>query len=735
MTSERTESGQVHWSKLSFQEVTGKAKKDDSGLYFCPLSDERTGSLHIAEGDKQSFVMTCHRGGCSGSTKDHLEALGFDVANTIRKKRTGSDVASESNNDHVYVWKCARTGKTFKQYRKDAADGFSKDVRYELGAKTANLLYVNGASAPPSHSRIIVEGARTADVLHKATGLPVIALPSSSSWKEWVESETTTMFLGMDVVFWPDFDKGGYELARRFLGFISSIAGKCGVVEPSRIPGFDPRQSGWDAADAKDLKPDAIVKAIVPASDFDFDKFSRFRRPKLGSIVNDIRMADYYLAECGEDRMFNESTGSWMRFNEDGWKSDTGASKVRREIQDMGESVYGPSKDGKFEPNVVIGGSSALAQRAESSARGVPSILTNMEEWDNGSDNDHLLMTPSGMVIDLKKGTQPPRKVRKSDRILMRTACEFQEDVKAYAEGEWLKFLNSAVDNMLISWLQRFVGYSITGLTKEQILLLIYGDSNTGKGTFMSSIMSAIGDYGRPIDSKDLMKSKGDKHPAFLADLVGVRVVWSDDPDGTDKWDVGMVKSLVTGDETRARFMRGNFFKMYPKFTVYMTAQHPPDIQAMDTGMQRRLRVFPFDNKIEHGKEDVSLREKIHLPDVLRWCAQGAEDYFREGLGDTPKVVVENTDSYTKSDDPVLEFLEYVSEEFENPQKRTPIRKSVFYQQFENWCKDNGWTHIIGKKRFNKTLRDNFRIVCKQVGRAKIDHWFVWEWWQDWNKD
>ena len=59
---------------------------------------------------------------------------------------------------------------------------------------------------------------------------------------------------------------------------------------------------------------------------------------------------------------------------------------------------------------------------------------------------------------------------------------------------EWTKFLNQifAEDDELIKFLQRAVGYSLTGHISEQCLFILIGTGANGKSTFLNVLQSLI---------------------------------------------------------------------------------------------------------------------------------------------------------------------------------------------------------------------------------------------------
>ena len=52
-----------------------------------------------------------------------------------------------------------------------------------------------------------------------------------------------------------------------------------------------------------------------------------------------------------------------------------------------------------------------------------------------------------------------------------------------------------AGDEELIAFIQRAAGYSLTGMTGEQVLFFLYGTGRNGKTTLLNALAYAMGDY------------------------------------------------------------------------------------------------------------------------------------------------------------------------------------------------------------------------------------------------
>jgi putative DNA primase/helicase len=52
----------------------------------------------------------------------------------------------------------------------------------------------------------------------------------------------------------------------------------------------------------------------------------------------------------------------------------------------------------------------------------------------------------------------------------------------------------------LIGFLQRAIGYALTGSTREQCMFILHGPTKTGKSTFLATLRALLGPYGQQAD-------------------------------------------------------------------------------------------------------------------------------------------------------------------------------------------------------------------------------------------
>ena len=186
-----------------------------------------------------------------------------------------------------------------------------------------------------------------------------------------------------------------------------------------------------------------------------------------------------------------------------------------------------------------------------------------------------LLQTPAG-VVDLRTGA-----AREPDRAAMMT----RSTSVAPATGEparWLQFMREVTsgDEEVVSYLQRVLGYSLTGSTREHAMFQLIGDGGNGKSVLLNTASKIMGDYAVTAGMDTFVASRGDRHPTDLAKLDGARLVAASETTEGRAWDEARIKQLTGGDRIAARYMRQDFFEFTPRFKLLIVANHAPVLPA-----------------------------------------------------------------------------------------------------------------------------------------------------------
>lgn len=338
-------------------------------------------------------------------------------------------------------------------------------------------------------------------------------------------------------------------------------------------------------------------------------------------------------------------------------------------------------------------------------------------------DNHDYLLTVNNGTIDLKTG-----KLLVHDRGHMITR---KLDVD-YLPGApcllWLAFLDRimASNQDMISYLQKAIGYSLTGDVSEQCMFFPYGVGANGKSTLIEVNHRLMGDYAYKIPAESLMvKTFGSGIPNDIAQLPGRRfVVTSEVPTGR-RLSESLVKDLTGGDTLTARFMRAEYFNFRPTHKLWMYGNHEPKIYGRDDGIWRRIRKIPFGVTIPKAEQDKHLLDKLlgELPGILNWAVQGCLEWQKSGL-QPPDIVTQATNNYRKAMDKEQRFIDECCvicdvDPFDVTQSKYRAKASELNNEYKQWCEDNG-------EKPNLTV---FRSKLDQIGceHKRLNtgwHWF-----------
>jgi putative DNA primase/helicase len=402
----------------------------------------------------------------------------------------------------------------------------------------------------------------------------------------------------------------------------------------------------------------------------------------------------------GEEFLFNRTTNQWLQWNGNIWAPDMNGS-VDRHMLDVAhvrlQSVHAITED--VAVYASIGDTRASKKRAFKEAlklrnvRGRQSALlsatTNPKFARRAEDfnQDPYLFSCSNGVIDPRTGEFRPG--LRQDMMTMRTEVPWIANA-SYAR--WQTFLSDVFPDRpdMLRYLQRAIGYSLTGLTREECFWILHGSGRNGKGVFLRILMAVLGDYGNTCEFSTLVadRDRGRSPRNDIAALVGKRFVSAQEAREGCQLDEALIKSLTGGDLITARFLHQEFFTFRPTWKIWLAVNHRPEIRGTDTGIWSRPRLVPFTVSFE-GRENRKLKEEllepIELAGVLRWAIEGCQQYLENGL-DAPYEVIAATNEYRAECDVIGRFLEECCVTCES----SHAKARDLYRAFCRWAEASG---------------------------------------------
>ena len=345
--------------------------------------------------------------------------------------------------------------------------------------------------------------------------------------------------------------------------------------------------------------------------------------------------------------------------------------------------------------------------------------------------HDWLLNCQNG-TIDLQTG----QLMKHDKKHLITQVCAAEYDPAARSEL-WEKTIRQIIpDNELRRWIQKAIGYSITGFTREEKFFCLYGEGGGGKGTFIETIARVLGDYASSIPIETILASRNDAGNGQgatpqLAKLAPKRFALTSESGKDRRFKDDTLKLLTGGDKLTARFLYGQPFEFIPHFKIWMSTNYKPSVaDATDTGVKRRLLILPFVADLADIR-DITLKERLLYPQerkgILKWAVDGCLMWQKEGLDDIPAAIKELMEAYYKENDPIGQFID----ECCVPDEDLKVKAQDLLKAYNNWLEDNGSKYKIGRQAFSQDMqRRGYELKRFTAGRYFLGIGLA----MDWNK-
>lgn len=422
---------------------------------------------------------------------------------------------------------------------------------------------------------------------------------------------------------------------------------------------------------------------------------------------DDTGNADRFIDRYGHLYKHSYITNKFYIYDGQKWKVDDRGA-IRKLIDEMIESIK--NEKVLHSEDVTEEEAREVFQKYYKKTRGTQAKKNIMNELmhrrpatPDDFDRDDMFINVANGYIDLTS-----RELYKHDINKMFSQITNTDYTEKMQPAVWLDFLNDifAGDQKVIRYIQKALGYSLTGSTREQVMFILFGKGRNGKSIFVETIAEILGDYSNNMQAKSLMVKKNDNVNTDIARLSKARFVTSSEPNEGFRFDEGLIKQITGGDKVTARFLYAEEFEYTPKFKIWVSTNHKPIIRGTDDGIWRRLVLIPFDVQIPEEKVDKDLKYKLlrEAPAILNWMAEGAYMWMQEGLA-MPEKLKEAVQKYRNEMDTLGQFIEDCCKVDKNSSEKV----SNLHQAYKTWSNDNlTSTKVLGMKSFSQKMEERF---------------------------
>lgn len=480
--------------------------------------------------------------------------------------------------------------------------------------------------------------------------------------------------------------------------------------------------------------------------------------------LNNGGLSGEYVDQCAKDgelgdaRLFiqlvrdrfcyDHAAGRWFRFTGHVWEEDL-LGEVTATLQEVSETYTTRAKewawirlkaareqDKELEKRAAVH-ENLLSKKISSlqqmkhlkyvlsfAAAGAESLGLKGSEFDA---NPSLLACSNG-VLDLN--TFQFRPGRPGD--LLRSPCPTEWRGLEEEAPTWERFLREIFNgnDKLVSFIQRVLGYALSGTVLEHVLLVLYGpQGRNGKGTFLETTGSVLGPrLSGPVSGEFLLAQgwprSADQASPTIVSLLGKRIVWASETDEGRALNGGRVKWLCGGDTLTGRSPYGRRNVTFrPTHTLLLLTNHKPRVDAEDAAIWERIMLVPFDVRFVDNPEgpnerfrDKDLPEKLkaEASGILAWLVRGLAEWREQGLA-PPEMVRGATKEYRKGEDVLQHFLDEKCIEADHAESRA----GELYECYRAWTASNG--HMaLSSTRFGKRIQERFPRERRGIGNVYL---------------
>lgn len=403
----------------------------------------------------------------------------------------------------------------------------------------------------------------------------------------------------------------------------------------------------------------------------------------------DVGNAERLIAVYGDDIRYVYEYRRWIHWDDNIWATDENGHMSRLAKQ-VAKSIFGEAaneSDEKLQKKLFTHAFASESIKRLTSMIDVSTTETGITISQSNLDDDKYLLGVKNGVVDLRTGKLLPS--TKSQMITKRANVAFDEDAQCPV---WENALSQmmANDKDVVEYLQRSVGYSLTGDTREHLLFFLHGFGENGKSVFINIIQKLLNDYAAQTPVATIMKKAKGSIPNDIARLKGARFVSTTETEEDSHISDAEIKHMTGGDIVTARYLHKEFFEFKPNFKLWISGNYKP-ILGEDHGIWRRVILVPFEVTFDAKTRDDQLEDKLtnELPGILNWAIKGCLNWQNQSLKVNPPTKIANATNEYKTDNDRINSWTYVCCDKD---QSFSAKSSELYESFRNWATSNGET-------------------------------------------
>ena len=333
------------------------------------------------------------------------------------------------------------------------------------------------------------------------------------------------------------------------------------------------------------------------------------------------------------------------------------------------------------------------------SASESPDVIAPLKDW----DSNPLHIKVQNGIIDLTGGTPVFRQATAADLISLEMGVDYDP---AAVCPVWRTFMEVVQQNPeQRRYLQRIMGYAMTGRTDDQAFYFMYGTGKNGKSIFVRAMQAVFGSYASHARANLIEEQRnGSDCKHDLALLPGIRFLFGDETSNNSRMREGVIKALAAGDPLTGEHKYQTTFSFTPVAKLFIIGNHKPGVDGTDEGIWRRVRLVSWDHRVADSEEipaSTLLRQFAKEGSgILNWLIEGLSEVPHGGIP-MPDEVRSAVAEYRADEDGLGEFLR----DYTSPVTGSRERKIHVFEHYTKWAKSVGLRFPLSQKQLTRQLK------------------------------
>ena len=263
------------------------------------------------------------------------------------------------------------------------------------------------------------------------------------------------------------------------------------------------------------------------------------------------------------------------------------------------------------------------------------------------------------------------------------------------------KFFSQVMKNKEArKFLQKILGYSITGENMARCFFIWFGHGANGKSVIMTLLDLILGCQYTQCDKSIFMKSKSSTGASpEKMELMNRRVgAYSEGETAENiEMNTSIIKQITGKDKITGRHLYGNMVKFNSYIKLHMLTNYKPPLDAEEAMKDRLVYIFmdsrfckepKLKNEYKIDNDFVNKLQTKYLSEVFTWICQGAKMFYDEGCSiDMPEDFKKRTEAIFKEQDSIETFITRAIKITGN--KKDFIRKKELFTEYNSFCNEN----------------------------------------------